>query len=38
MSKYLWCEDSGSGYLFWRTLCGYLYPDVMVETRETIPG
>ena len=33
MSKYLWCEDSGSGYLFWRTLCGYLYPDVMVETK-----
>lgn len=33
MSKYLWCEDSGSGYLFWRTLCGYLYPDVMVVTK-----
>ena len=34
MSKYLWCEDSGSGYQFWRALCGYLYPDITVESKK----
>lgn len=34
MSKYLWCEDSGSGYQFWHTLCRYLYPDITVESKK----
>ena len=33
MSKYLWCEDRGSGYQFWCNICGYLYPDITVESK-----
>ena len=33
MSKFLWCEDSKSGYQFWKALFRELYPDVMVETK-----
>ncbi len=34
MSKFLWCEDSGSGYQFWCTLCKSLYPDITVESKK----
>ena len=33
MSKYLWCEDSGSGYQFWNALCKSLFPDITVESK-----
>ena len=33
MSKYLWCEDRGSGYQFWRGICGYLCPDITVKSK-----
>ena len=29
MSKYLWCEDSKSGYQFWRAIFGVLFPVVL---------
>lgn len=35
MSKFLWCEDSKSGYQFWRMIFGTLYPDITVETKES---
>lgn len=34
MSRYIWCEDKGSGYQFWKELFGTLYPDIIVETKE----
>ena len=33
MSKFLWCEDSKSGYQFWSALFRKLHPDVTVETK-----
>ena len=33
MTKYLWCEDSKSGYQFWNALFRELHPDVTVETK-----
>ena len=38
MSKYLWCEDSKSGYQFWRAIFGELFPDVVVETKGSNTG
>ena len=38
MKKFLWCEDSGSGYLFWCALCKALYPEITVETKKTNTG
>lgn len=34
MGRYLWCEDSASGYQFWCFLCKFLYPDVIVESKK----
>ena len=33
MSQYLWCEDSGSGFQFWRAICKSLYPEIVVESK-----
>ena len=33
MARYLWCEDSKSGYQFWKTIIGKIYPDIIVETK-----
>ena len=33
MKKYLWCEDSGSGYQFWCAIFRVLYPDILVEPK-----
>ena len=33
MSRYLWCEDSRSGYQFLRAVLGELLPDITVETK-----
>ncbi|MBR4501317.1 MAG: hypothetical protein IKP22_05440 [Clostridia bacterium] len=38
MSKFLWCEDSKSGYQFWSALFRKLYPDVTVETKGSNTG
>ncbi|MDO5326057.1 MAG: hypothetical protein Q4G00_04955 [Clostridia bacterium] len=38
MSKFLWCEDSKSGYQFWSTLFRELHPDVTVETKGSNTG
>jgi len=35
VNKFLWCEDSKSGYQFWRMIFGTLYPDITVETKES---
>lgn len=33
MKRYIWCEDAGSGYQFWKVLFKNLYPDIIVETK-----
>lgn len=33
MSVYAWCEDSGSGFKFWKEIFGTLYPNVIVEPK-----
>ncbi|MBP1566256.1 MAG: hypothetical protein J6A58_10930 [Oscillospiraceae bacterium] len=33
MKTYVWCEDSSSGYLFWKVLFNVIYPDFIVETQ-----
>lgn len=33
MRKFLWCEDSKSGYHFWHAVFGVLFPDFTVETK-----
>lgn len=35
MSTYVWCEDSSSGFQFWRALFGALYPDIIIETKQS---
>ena len=34
MSKYVWCEDSGSGLTFWTALFQTLYPDIIVQSKQ----
>ena len=34
MAKYLWCEDSGAGYQFWKVMCKELYPHITIETKK----
>ncbi|SFL48829.1 hypothetical protein SAMN05216390_13416 [Lachnospiraceae bacterium KH1T2] len=34
MSTYIWCEDSGSGFLFWKKLFNVLYEEFTVETKK----
>ena len=38
MSSFIWCEDSASGYQFWKTLFGTLFPDHIVESKKTNSG
>ena len=38
MSRYLWCEDSGSGFQFWCAIFHELLPDVLVETKKGNTG
>lgn len=38
MKKYLWCEDSGSGFQFWCAMCNALYPEITVETKYSNTG
>ena len=38
MSKFLWCEDSRSGFQFWNALFRELHPDVTVETKGSNTG
>ena len=33
MSTYIWCEDSGSGYQFWKAIFAELYPSFFVESK-----
>lgn len=33
MNTYVWYEDSGSGYIFWKTFFRYMFPDYIVETK-----
>ena len=36
MKTYLWIEDRQhkSGYLFWQTFLGQLYPDIVLESKK----
>lgn len=36
MSKYVWCEDSGAGYAFWKLVFSSLYKDMVVESKGNI--
>ena len=38
MTTYVWCEDSGSGYQFWKAFFGELYPDFSVDTKKSNSG
>lgn len=31
----MWCEDSGSGYAFWNTVFKIMYPEFIVETKNS---
>lgn len=33
MSTYVWCEDSGSGFIFWREVFHYIDPQIIVESK-----
>lgn len=35
MSTYVWCEDCGSGYAFWNTVFKIMYPEFIVETKNS---
>ena len=35
MSTYVWFEDSGSGYAFWNTVFKIMYPEFIVETKNS---
>ena len=35
MSTYVWCEDSGCGYAFWNTVFKIMYPEFIVETKNS---
>lgn len=35
MSKYVWCEDSGSGFDFWTYLFRELDPDIIVQSKRS---
>lgn len=34
MSTYVWCEDTGSGYKFWKQIFDTLYEDYIVESKK----
>ena len=33
MSKYIWCEDTGSGYEFWREIAASIDPEIEIESK-----
>jgi len=33
MSTYVWCEDSGSGFQFWREIFQTIHPNTVIETK-----
>ncbi len=35
MSTYVWCEDSSSGYFFWKNLFSVLYNEFVVESKKS---
>lgn len=34
LNKYVWCEDTGSGFDFWKAVFNTLYEDFIVETKK----
>lgn len=38
MNKFLWCEDSKSGYQFWKAIFRELHSDMTVETKGSNTG
>ena len=38
MKKYLWCEDSGAGYQFWKAIFKETYPDIVVISKKGNTG
>lgn len=34
MSTYVWCEDAGSGFEFWKKIFGKLYKEYIVESKK----
>ena len=38
MGRYLWCEDSKSGFQFWRALFHELSPEITVESKGSNTG
>ena len=34
LSTYVWCEDSGAGFTFWKKVFEVLYSDFIVETKK----
>jgi hypothetical protein len=38
MSKYVWCEDSGSGFAFWNIFFSFLNPDIIVQSKQNNTG
>ena len=33
MNTFVWCEDTGSGFVFWKKMFGTLYRDFIVESK-----
>ena len=33
MSKYLWCEDKGAGFEFWKQVTKSMFSDIQVESK-----
>ena len=33
MSKYVWCEDSASGFEFWKNIFKVINPEFTVQTK-----
>ena len=33
MSKHIWCEDTGSGYDFWREIADLIDPEIEIESK-----
>ncbi|WP_026523828.1 hypothetical protein [Butyrivibrio sp. MB2005] len=33
MSRFVWCEDTGSGFDFWKYLFGAIHSDIQVESK-----
>ena len=34
MEKYIWCEDSTSGFQFWQAIFGIIHPDIKVVSKK----